>query len=203
MNPPDTEAFARCLLAGGVALLPTDTVYGLAASPTAPGGVEKIFLLKRRPATLNLPVMVASVEDARLLGIDVNRTASALFNSEYMPGPLTVVAGFGAASRPAWLAGRDEVAVRIPDEPFMLELLRRTGPLLVTSANLHGKATRETPQEILSELDGAPDMALDLGEREIIPSTIVNSRCDPPKVERHGQVPALEIERILKCPLAN
>jgi L-threonylcarbamoyladenylate synthase len=182
------------LRAGGVVLLPTDTVYGLAVLPTEAEAIARLFALKARPRAVNLPVMVGDPLDLERLGVEVNEVARRLFRSPFMPGALTLVLGFGDGTRAPWLAGREEVATRMPDDAFLLEVLREAGPLLVTSANRHGQG--RTPEEvpgILRELEGTPDLVVDDGPRREVPSTIVNCRACPPTVEREGLVAAADI----------
>ena len=135
------DAAAAALRAGEVIVVPTDTVYGLAALPDIEGAAHRIYLAKDRPAHLQLPVLAASLDQVRALGVEFTAAATTLA-ARWWPGPLTLAFGFSpAAARPPWLAGRDEVAVRIPQNDFLLALLRATGPLLVTSANRHGEPT--------------------------------------------------------------
>jgi len=188
----------RCLRAGGVALLPTDTVYGLAASPEREDGVARIFALKRRPRTVNLPVMVAARDQLAALGAVVTDDAAKLLSSPYMPGPLTIAFRVDPACAPQWLATRAEVAVRMPAHPLMLGVLNAAGPLLVTSANAHGATTPESLADALAQLDGAPDIAVDGGVLSSTPSTLVNCAVSPAAVERVGAVPAAVIEALLK-----
>ena len=183
------DAVVKCLLEGGVALLPTDTVYGLAASPLHPKAVSRIFELKSRPQTHNLPIMVASINDMEAMGLDLNETVQKIWSSHYVPGDITIVAGFKETPSVFWLEGREEVAVRMPNHAQLLSILEKTGPLLVTCANKHGVA--QTPSvvgEILAQLNGAPDIVVDGGVVENIPSTIVNCRVTPPKIERSGRI---------------
>jgi L-threonylcarbamoyladenylate synthase len=194
----EIEKIAACLLGGGVALLPTDTVYGLAVHPAFPDAVERLFGLKRRSRSRQLPVMVASEDELAGLGVRVTAAAGRLLRSSLVPGALTFVLGFGGGPVPPWLAGREEVAIRIPDDHRMLAVLRRTGPLLVTSANLHGSATPESLADALAQLDGAPDVAIDGGTLNTVPSTLVNCRRDPPVVEREGAVPTAELMALLR-----
>ena len=116
---------------------------------------------------------------------------------------LDLVPGRTATGPIRWLEGRDEIAVRIPDDERLLAILRATGPLLVTSANAHGSGTPETLAGALSQLDGAPDLAIDGGLLQVVPSTLVNCRREPPVVEREGAIPAREIEEILGCRSAS
>jgi L-threonylcarbamoyladenylate synthase len=106
--------------------------------------------------------------------------------------------GFRPGSMPRWLEGREEAAVRIPDDNWLLSVLRRIGPLLVTSANLHGAETPESLTAVLAQLYGVPDLAVNGGILQTIPSTLVNCRCDPPVVERIGVVPEAEVMEYLK-----
>ena len=107
--------------------MPTDTVYGLAARPDDRDAVQAVYRAKGRPDGMHLPVLAASLDQVRALGVELTEAASALAG-RWWPGPLTLAFGFGAgALRPGWLAGRDEVAVRIPDHDFLRGLLRGTG----------------------------------------------------------------------------
>ena len=184
---------------GGVVLIATDTVYGLAALPTDEQAVEKIYALKCRPRDMFLPIMVAEMHDLELLGLDINPIARKLFESDLVPGAVTFVLGFKDDSlKPCWLAGRDEIATRIPNNELLLAVLRETGPLLVTSANKHGQpVTQAKVADILAELNGTPDLVIEDGEGKEVPSTIINCRQNPPLIERNGIIPIHIINNIL------
>ncbi len=185
----NSKKIADVLLNGGVALLPTDTVYGLAASPLHPSAVARIFDLKARPTRQNLPIMIHSLKDMEAMGLDINVFAKKLIKSAYMPGDITLVLGFKSIPSVSWLAGREEVAVRIPNHKLMLSVLKKTGPLMVTSANRHGNPTTPlTVSEVLADLTAAPDIAVDGGNVENVPSTIINCRTTPPTIERSGRI---------------
>lgn len=187
-----------CLSGGGVVLLPTDTVYGLAASPEHDEAVKKIFELKQRPLTSNLPIMVSSVENLAGFGVDLHPAAMRLFRSTFVPGDLTIVLGFAPEPLLPWLKNRYECAIRIPNNEWLLAILQATGPLLVTSANSHGTSvTPNNVDEILSSLYGTPDLVVDGGIIENIPSTIVNCRLNPPVIERTGRIPYDELFKLL------
>ncbi len=188
---------AAALGAGGVVLAPTDTVYGLAVAPDDGRAVDRLFAIKRRPVVRTLPVMVARRGQLSGLGVVVTAAAERLIASAFVPGPLTIALGFSGGGRPEWLDGRGEMAFRIPDDPFMLALLARIGPLFVTSANIHGQRTRQTVDEIVPRLAFAPDLAVDGGARETVPSTLVNCAVDPPLVEREGAAPRAAVEALL------
>jgi L-threonylcarbamoyladenylate synthase len=191
------DKIVECLGNGGVVLLPTDTVYGLAVSPKFDEAIDRLFALKRRPRNVNLPIMVASDEELEPLGFEVSESARRLLRSPLIPGSLTLAMGFSSEYRPDWLAGREEAAVRIPNDERLLSVLRKTGPLLVTSANAHSAETPDNVADILAQLDGAPDLWVDGGTLRTTASTLVNCRVDPPRIERLGVVPESEVLKYL------
>lgn len=179
----------KCINDGGVVLLPTDTVYGLAVSPLNKKAIDTIYTLKSRPRNLNLPIMVSSHNDLIKLGLNINNNAMSLLNSKYVPGALSIVLGFESLPKVYWLSGREEVAIRIPDNKRLLTVLEKTGPLLVTSANKTGTSkTSNNIKDILDELNGVPNLVIDNGIINETPSTIVNCRLNPPVIERISRV---------------
>jgi L-threonylcarbamoyladenylate synthase len=185
------HAAAEALRRGGVAVVPTDTVYGLAARPDDADAVGTVHRVKGRPEGMHLPVLAASVAQVRALGVAYT-TAAEVLARRWWPGPLTLAFGFDAArARPAWLEGRTEVAVRIPDHAFLHDLLQETGVLLVTSANPHGTPTPRTAGEVGVELDDQidlVDLVVDGGPLHDVPSTLVNLNKPVPTVEREGAI---------------
>ncbi len=191
------EEIVQCLESGGVVLIPTDTVYGLAVSPNFDKSIDRLFALKRRPRNVNLPIMVASDAELEPLGFEISESARRLLRSPLIPGSLTLAMGFSSDYRPAWLAGREEAAVRIPNDDRLLSVLRQVGPLLVTSANAHSAETPDNVADILAQLDGAPDLSIDGGTLRTTASTLVNCRVDPPRIERIGVVRESEVLKYL------
>ena len=191
------EDIVQCLAGGGVVLLPTDTVYGLAVSPHFDKSIDRLFALKGRPRNVNLPIMVASETQLEPLGFEITESARRLLHSPLIPGSLTLALGFHSNYRPDWLTGRDEAAIRIPNDDRLLAVLRQAGPLLVTSANAHSAETPDNINDILDQLDGRPDLSIDGGILRTTASTLVNCRREPPVIERHGVVPDSEVQRYL------
>jgi len=188
---------ARWLARGSVVLLPTDTVYGLAVLPGMPSSLERVFELKGRPPSFHLPILMGGMHQLDALGIDDGEAARRLAE-RFWPGPLTIVTGFDPhRPRPAWLAGRHEVALRIPDYPLVRETAEAAGPLLVTSANAHGTPTRRVAAEAAASLLGTVDLVVDGGTLSPVPSTLVNVRRKPPRIERQGAIAAAEIAELL------
>ena len=199
--PADADgacAAAEVLVAGGVAVLPTDTVYGLAARPGDADAVRAVFRAKDRPEGMHLPVLAAS--QSQVLGLGVAFTPAAeVLARRWWPGPLTLALGFAdGAARPAWLVGREEVAVRIPDHDFLRGLLERTGVLVVSSANAHGAPTPRTAEDVAASLGAAVDLLVDGGRLRDVPSTLVNVSAREAVVEREGAISRAEVAGALE-----
>lgn len=196
MPDPSVGEAVRCLRDGGVVVLPTDTVYGLAVHPEQPEAIERLFRLKGRPRSTNLPIMIAELAQLTDLGVVVTDAARNLM-AAFCPGPITLALGVDGTRSPSWLAGRVEVAVRVPADDLMRAVLDECGPLLVTSANLHGNATPETAPEVVAQLSGAPDLVIDDGVRKVVPSTLVNCNLPVPAIERVGVLSVSRIQEVV------
>jgi L-threonylcarbamoyladenylate synthase len=188
-------AAAEALSAGKVVVVPTDTVYGVAARAGDDDGTARLFALKGRPEAVALPVLVASSEQGEALAAEVPAPARALM-AAFWPGGLTLV----LRRRPGvtlHLGGRDDttVALRVPAHPVPVLLAGRVGPLAVTSANRHGRPTPPTAAGVAAELGGV-GAVLDGGRCEGSASTVV-SCVDEPVVLREGAVPVEALEAVL------
>ena len=159
------------LRVGKLLVIPTDTVYGLAA-PLEEASVAKIFEVKGRPKSKPLPVLGASV--AELEGIAEFNDHARKLAARFWPGPLTMVLR-RAPGFEIDLGGNngDTVGVRVPKEPRAIELLKRTGPLAVTSANISGGPEATTVEQARAALKGHPIFYVDGGRCTGRPSTIV------------------------------
>jgi tRNA threonylcarbamoyl adenosine modification protein (Sua5/YciO/YrdC/YwlC family) len=185
---------------GSVVAVPTDTVYGLAALPSLPTAVDRLFRLKERPKDVALPVLVASWGDVDALAGPLD-TAAELLAGRFWPGPLTLVIprepGFDAdlGGPPA---ARKTVGVRWPEHPVIEYLCGKLGPLAVTSANLHGSPPATTAAEVATAFSGlapelAPAVILDGGRCDGVPSTVVECRGPATRCLREGAIPWSEI----------
>lgn len=190
------EAIRRAvheLRGGRLIVVPTDTVYGLAADAFNPFATAMIFQVKRRPRTLPLPVLVGQPRQAWALAARVPPPALALA-AAFWPGALTLVVP--EADGMAWDLGETGggVAVRVPAHDDLMALLRRSGPLAVTSANPYGEPTPPSAEEAAGRLGPAISLALDGGPAASeVPSTIVDCRGPSPAVLREGAIPAAAI----------
>lgn len=194
----DREAgVARCaevLRAGRLAVIPTDTLYGLAADAFATEGTRALFDAKRRARSIPLPVLVRSPKQVAGLVTRVPETAERLM-AGYWPGPLTLV----LASDPnlLWDLGDAEgtVAVRMPFDDVALDVIRAVGPLAVTSANLSGQAPAPTAAGAREQLGEGVAVYLDDGPRSATPaSCVLDLTRREPAVLREG---ALDPDEVL------
>jgi L-threonylcarbamoyladenylate synthase len=191
------EVGSQVVAKGDLVVLPTDTVYGVGGDPFNPAAVTKIFAVKARGRDLPLPVLVHSSRQALGLVEELTAPAKALI-AAYWPGPLTIV--MREARDLGWNLGRSEgtVGLRMPKQPFALALIRRTGPLAVTSANLSGQPTPETVVEIMAQLDDGVGVYFDAGPATGGPaSTIVDLTGPVHRVLRVGAIPPAEIDRVI------
>ena len=138
---------AKALKTGKVVIIPTETVYGLAADAFNEKAVRKIFRLKKRSAGAPLQVLIADIRTARLLFKKIPEKARKLIKRSW-PGPLTLVMEKKGSVPGHLTAGRNTIGVRMPDHPVTLELIRRSGGIIAaTSANISGKKPPRTAGE--------------------------------------------------------
>ncbi|MGE0846195.1 MAG: L-threonylcarbamoyladenylate synthase [Flavobacteriaceae bacterium] len=189
---------ARALAAGGLAVLPTETVYGLAADATNPDAVAAIYAAKGRPSFNPLIAHVDSMAMARGCGSfseDANRLAAA-----FWPGPLTLVVPRAPGSPVAELAtaGLDSIAIRMPAHETMRRIIGALGrPLVAPSANASGRITATRLEDALADLEPHIAVGIDDGPCRLgIESTIVACLGGAPVLLRPGAVPREEIERV-------
>lgn len=188
------------LAQGGLVALPTDTVYGLAANVTLDSALRRIFTIKRRPADIPLPILIADVGDVGQVAVDVPSCISGLAD-RFWPGPLTIVLPKSAAISDLATAGRATVGVRVPDHELTRRILRRAEfPVAVTSANLSREPESTTPEQVLAALGGQIEMLIDDGPCPGgMPSTVLEVTCSPPRLVRVGPVSRQALEAIIGC----
>lgn len=187
--PP--AAVLEALRAGLVVGVPTDTVYGLAIDPRQPGATDRLFAVKERPHDVVLPLLVADIDQALQLLGEVPLVAERLMR-RFWPGPLTLVVA--APPDLGFDLGGDgaTVGVRCPDHRLIQELARATGPVAVTSANLHGAAPFSSAQELDAGMAGVA-VVVDGGPCRGEPSTVVAVEPARLRLLRPGVLPWSEV----------
>jgi L-threonylcarbamoyladenylate synthase len=195
-------AATTAIRAGELVVLPTDTVYGLAADAFDPAAVRRLLDAKGRGRDMPPPVLVGSVGTLDALGSSVSAWTRVLVE-HYWPGPLTIVVREQSSLQ--WDLGetRGTVAVRMPHDPVALELLGRTGPLAVSSANTTGRPAATDADQAAEMLGESVAVVLDGGPTvDDRPSTIVDCTGARPRVLRVGAVPVEELRTVLADEVA-
>jgi L-threonylcarbamoyladenylate synthase len=189
---------ARSLLSGGLVAFPTDTVYGLGAHAFDAVPIERLYAAKERPQDKAIPVLLADSIDLPLVVRQIPPAANRLAEA-FWPGALTLVLPRHPALPPVLTAGGDSVAVRVPDHPTVRALIANlSAPLAASSANLSGRPSPVTVEEVLTQLGGRMDLVLDGGACPGgHPSTVLDLTCDPPHLLRAGPVTAEALRTIL------
>jgi L-threonylcarbamoyladenylate synthase len=186
----------RALAAGRLVVVPTDTVYGVAARPDVEGATAKLFAAKRRPRDLTLPVLAPDRPAAESVAVFDDRAR--ILAEHFWPGGVTLIL---PREEPvlAWDLGErsDTVGVRVPAHAVALALLERTGPLAVTSANVSGRPTPPDCDGVRAELADAVAVYLCAGSCAGSPSTVVDLTGHELGISREGAVPAADIRAAL------
>jgi L-threonylcarbamoyladenylate synthase len=194
---PQVHEAALFLQQNELVAFPTETVYGLGGNGLVDETVEKIYIAKGRPSDNPLILHIAERSQLEELVLDIPPLAEALMEA-FWPGPLTLVFPKkpGIAMRAS--AGLDTVAIRMPDHPLALALIRVSGlPIAAPSANLSGRPSPTTAQHVLEDLEGRIAGVLDGGPTGIgVESTVVDVTGEVPMILRPGGITAEQIAEI-------
>lgn len=186
-------AEVRC---GAVLAFPTDTVYGVGVLVSNTRGIDELYTIKEREATKAIAVLVGKVEDLGLVAGELSPMAH-LLAERFWPGPLTLVVP-RRPDLPENLSAWPTVGVRMPGHPLALQLLSRTGPMAVTSANRSGAGEASTAAEVYAQLGGRIPLILDGGRTPGgVPSTVVDCTGPQPVILRPGPLTLEQLMRAL------
>ena len=189
------EAASAAVRRGRLVVLPTDTIYGIGALPRSHGGVAGLFEAKGRPMDNPIPVLAANAEDLHDVVVFDERARA--IAAVLWPGPLSLV----LPRRPDWpydLGGNEEtIAVRVTRNDVARQLLERTGPLAVTSANLSGEPPATTVEEARSALGERVAVYLDGGPCSDEPSSVV-SLVGEVRLLREGSVSLEQVQNVIE-----
>ena len=191
------SAALRELRGGGLVAFPTDTVYGVGAIAFDGQAVHSIYAAKGRPEEKAIPVLLGDMAQLDSVAVSIPEMALRLAR-RFWPGPLTLVLR-RQPSLPAAVSSTDTVGVRVPDHPVARTLLRSSGPLAVTSANLSGQPSARTAEDVRRQLGGRIGLILDGGETPGgVPSTVLDCLHSPPIIVRAGPLALEEIYAALR-----
>ncbi len=191
------EKGVSILRQGGIVAYPTDTVYGLGAGASLPQAVERIYEVKKRPRNMPLPLLLADISQIIEVAEPVPPAAWSLIRS-FLPGALTLVLPKAKSVPDNITAGGTTIAIRIPAHPVPRALIKGVGtPVIGTSANLSGRPSPLTADEVYSQLGDKIDLIIDGGRcpggQE---STVVDVTGETPVILREGAISRKELEQV-------
>ena len=192
------SAAAKILREGGLVAIPTETVYGLGANGLDPNAVNRIFEAKGRPQDNPLILHVTGAQWLPRYCRDIPPIAYVLAR-KFWPGPLTMILKRSPVVPDETTAGLDTVAVRCPNHPVTLSIIREAGiPIAAPSANTSGRPSCTTAQDVLEDMDGKIEGVVDGGPCTVgVESTILDLTCEPPRLLRPGGLPLEDLERLI------
>jgi len=190
------EAAAAAVADGLCIVLPTDTVYGIGVNAFDADAVQRLLHAKQRGRDMPPPVLIADPLALRTLAEEVTSEIEAVIDA-FWPGALTIIVRAQHSLRLDLGERGQTVAVRIPDHDFTRELLRATGPLAVSSANVSGEAAATTAAEAKAQLRRSVEVYLDGGPcGDTVPSTILDLTGEP-RILREGRIPRSDLAAVL------
>lgn len=180
------------LKTGGLVAFPTDTVYGVGALAFDGKAVQSIYIAKERPVEKAVPILIGDSDELEKVGMDIPDSAHRLA-SRFWPGPLTILVP-KRANLPEAVSALSTIGVRVPDHDIARALLRAAGPMAVTSANISGKQSPVTAEEVLEQLAERIKLIIDGGKTPGgVPSTLVDCTTPELKVLREGPISLEEL----------
>jgi L-threonylcarbamoyladenylate synthase len=195
-HPKAIPSTLEIIKTGGVVAFPTDTVYGIGVSAFLGDAIERIFQIKGRSHLKAIPILISRIEDLDLVTTELNSTAKKIINT-FWPGALTIVLP-KLPSLPENISPTNTIGIRIPDDNLTRELLRRSGPLAATSANLSGMPSAMTALEVLDQLGGKIDLILDGGpSKGGQASTVVDLTTEQLHILREGPISLNDLNQSL------
>ena len=193
--PPTPEGLklaAALLRDGEMVAFPTDTVYGVGVSAAHPGRVDALLALKQRPAEKRIPILVADLAQAVEAGWEADERAHRL-TRRFWPGALTIVLAAPTGETQAF---------RAPDHPVALDLIRRTGPILATSANRSGEPDTLDADDVLIAFATQQDELLAVIDGGVVPggvaSTVLDLSVTPARLLREGPISRDELATVVE-----
>ena len=184
---------------GGIVAFPTDTVYGLGANASSHGAILRIYEAKRRPRRLALPLLLADVSQIPSVARDMPEIAW-LLAKHFLPGGLTLVLYKSPSVSSLITGGSEKIAVRVPAHPIPIALLEGLdAPITGTSANLTGRPSPLTTQEVHNQLGDMVDLIIDGECPGGVVSTVIDITTDPIRILREGAISSEEISRVCEA----
>ena len=181
---------------GGIVAFPTETVYGVGIHFNDEEALDRLMEAKNRDYSKAITLMVADKKDISQYAY-ISPQAQKMID-QFMPGMITLIFKKKESVRDSMTNGKSTIGIRIPDSEFVLSLLKKVGPMLVTSANLSQHSNTTSTQEVLNQLDGRIDLVVDGKTSDNIASTVVDVSQDEIKILRAGKITKEDIEEVIQ-----
>lgn len=192
----DIEQICEVIQNGGIVAFPTETVYGLGIRFNDQEALEHLMEAKNRDYSKAITLMVAHPQDIFQYAYVSDKAQKII--KQFMPGMITLIFKKKESVDDMMTNGKTTIGIRIPDSEFVLSLLKKVGPMLVTSANLSHHQNTTSTKEVLQQLDGRIDMIVDGKTSDNIASTVVDVSQDEIKILRAGKITKEQIEEAIK-----
>ncbi len=194
-HPQAISTAKQIIQQDGLVAFPTDTIYGVAANAFSTQAIQKIYKVKERPQEKALPVLIGELSQLDTLVLFVNDHVQQIAQA-FWPGALTLILPKGP-NVPPNLSPYSTIGIRMPDLAFTLRLLKQTGPLATTSANISGGPNPTTAQDVIDQLGGRLDLILDGGATPgEEPSTVLDATTHELKILRQGPITKADINTL-------
>ena len=189
-NDDYLEAAAQIIKRGGLVIIPTETVYGIAANMLNIKAVERLYKIKQRPPDKHFSLHISQENKIEEFAANIPVCAYKLID-RFWPGPLTLVLK---------AKGTGTVGLRMPDNEIARRIIENAGvPVICPSANISGSPAPISFQAAIKDLDGLVDFAIDAGSTKLgLESSVIDLTVEPPEILREGAIKKEEIERVSK-----
>lgn len=196
IKPNELEKIVASLKKGGVVSFPTETVFGVACQFNDVEALDRLMEAKQRDYSKAITLMLSRKEDIEKYAYVNDKVLQ--IADKFMPGALTLVLKRKESVDPLMTNNLDTIGIRIPDSAFVLDLIEKAGPLLVTSANLSGYENTSNHYEVLKQLDGRIDLVVEGESHGHVASTVVLMIDDEMKILRQGQITLDQLKEALR-----
>ena len=182
-----SEKLVEVIKKGGVGVIPTDTIYGLVGKALSRKTVKRVYKLKQRNPKKPSIIFISKVDDLKLFRIKLDENTKK-FLQKYWPGKVSVILPFPYKKFSYLHRGTKTLAFRLPDYPELVDLLKKTGPLIAPSANPESEEPAKTIKEAKKYFGEKVDFYTDVGQLESLPSTLISIKDKKVEVLRQGEI---------------
>ncbi|HRY82580.1 MAG TPA: L-threonylcarbamoyladenylate synthase [Candidatus Moranbacteria bacterium] len=183
----NNKKLAQNINEGKIAIIPTDTIYGLSASAFLPYSIEKIYRLKKRNLKKPLIIIISGIDDLELFKIKIDAKTKKILEKIW-PGKVSVILPCPNKKFRYLHRGQKSLAFRLPDKANLKRLLKSTGPLVSASANPESLLPAKTITDAKKYFGKKVDIYIDEGKLESLPSTLIEIKNEKIKILRQGEV---------------